>query len=774
MAEKPIHKARSILLWATGGLLAIIGLILLVGGAWLLALGGSAYYALAGAAVLASGALYILRNRWADAVYAAMLVGTWLWSWWEASDNPWALMARLLAPAILGLWLALPWIRRQLPVSNPASWRSQTGIASVLILLFLVFRFTQFSESLNVPALPANANTAAIAANENWDHFGRDLSGQRFSPLTQINVQNVADLKVAWTHRSQVLVANNGLYEAVPLKVENSLYTCSPRFVIMALDARNGKERWRFDPKVKTDSFPFTACRGVAFYQKQAEAGICAKRIITTSPDAKLRALDAETGKPCADFGTGGAVSMLKHMGPVTPGHYFSTSPPTVVGQRIIVGSMVFDNQSRDMPSGVIRAFDANSGALLWAWDMGAPDRVGPPPAGEVYTRGTPNAWMVFAADAALNMVYVPLGNPGNDFYGATRRPFDEKFGSALVALDLTTGRARWSYQTTRHDLWDYDVPAQPVLTNIQRGTSSVPAVIQATKRGDIFVLDRRNGRPLLKVNEVRAPGGATDADHLSPTQPMSSLSVTPPRLQEANMWGATPIDMMVCRINFHRARYDGLFTPPGPETSLQYPGSQGTVDWGGVSVDADRGIMTVNSADFPYFVRMTKRDGKDVMPQIGAPYAVKTGPFLGPLRMPCAQPPWGFLTAFDLRNGKRLWQHPVGTARDTGPLGLSVGPPLPIGILNLGGTMTTRSGLIFLAGTLDNYIRAFDIRNGKELWRARLPAGAQTIPMTYSAEGRQYLVLTVGGHSHLGTKRGDYTIAFALPASDGKTASRH
>jgi quinoprotein glucose dehydrogenase len=485
-------------------------------------------------------------------------------------------------------------------------------------------------------------------------------------------------------------------------------------------------------------------------------------------------------------------VDLTAGLGEAKPGYYFMTSAPLVAAHKAIVGGWVDDNADVDMPSGVIRAFDTASGRFAWAWDMGRPDRTGAPPPGETYTRSTPNAWGPLSADEALGLAYVPLGNPSPDFWGGRRRPFDEHYGSSVVALDLATGRPRWSFQMAHHDLWDYDTPSQPTLIDLPIGGRIVPALVQSTKQGELFVLDRRTGQPLTRVAEKPVPQGAAPGDHVSPTQPFSvgMPTLRLPVLQERDMWGVTPIDAMVCRIRFRQARYDGPFTPPSPDhETLTFPGSMGVTDWGGVSIDPVRHLLIANISAISYRTRLVPRaqapkwlDVDPVHgvhpkpgdppidywynPQVGTPFALHTRPFLGPLGVPCTRPPWGRMVAIDLATRKEVWSRTIGTARDSGPMGYPTGLPIPMGTPNIGGTLVTQGGLVFFGGTLDRYLRAYSVADGRELWRSRLSAGAQAGPMSYvTKDGRQLVVVAAGGHIGLQTKLGDAIIAYGLPA---------
>jgi quinoprotein glucose dehydrogenase len=571
--------------------------------------------------------------------------------------------------------------------------------------------------------------------------------------------------------------------------VNGTIYLCTPHDKVIALDAETGRQKWRFNTQTDPRQAFVIACRGVSYYAKPGATGACAHRIIGGTVDARLYEADADTGRPCADFGQAGFVDLKQGMGKVTPGYSYQTSPPTVVNGKIVLGGWIIDNMSNDEPSGVVRAFDADTGRLAWAWDMGAPDRIGAPPPGQTYTRDTPNAWAPYAADPKLNLVYVPTGNSPPDWWGQNRRPFDDKYSSSVVALDLDTGRPRWSFQTTHHDLWDYDIPAQPVLVDLPVAGGTEPALVQSTKRGEIFVLDRRNGHPIFPVTERPAPRGAVPDQRLSPTQPFSAISLLPARLVEKDMWGATPLDQLACRIQFKESRYQGIFTPwTLDKPIIVFPGALGVVDWGGVAVDENRKILVANTSAIPYRDELMRRSEgppaaqRDWLqtpppgqpqanhawsPMVGTPYIAHIVGFLSPLGIPCTQPPWGFEQAIDLKSGKLLWKRPIGTPEDNGPWGIKTHLHIPMGVPNIGGSIVTAGGLVFNGSTLDQYLRAYDLRTGRELWKARLPAGGQATPMTYVSpvSGRQFVVIDAGGHQGLKTQTGDYVMAFALPA---------
>lgn len=506
--------------------------------------------------------------------------------------------------------------------------------------------------------------------------------------------------------------------------------------------------------------------------------GDCAAKLYMPTADGRIIALDPESGAVCTNFGAGtGQINLWAHMPNVKPGSYYSTSPVVATAKLLIVGGTVLDNVSTQEASGVIRAFDADTGALVWNWDSGNPDDTAPLAPGRTYTPNSPNSWSISSVDESLGLVYIPMGNQPPDQWGGNRSEAAERYSSSVVALDVATGRVRWVFQTVRHDLWDYDVPSQPSLIDLTLNGETVPALVQPTKQGDLFVLDRRTGRPLLPVTEVPAPQGAAEGDFTALTQPKSALSFDPPPLTGRDMWGATLFDQLACRIAFHRLRYEGRYTPPSENGTLVYPGNFGVFNWGSIPVDPQRQIAFATPTYLAFRSQLVRRtddtsllvQGKDrphdslpaLNENFGAPFAVKLSAFTSPLGLPCQQPPWGYVAGVDLATGKVGWMHRNGTVRDSSPLPL----PFRMGVPNLGGPVLTAGGVAFLSGTLDYYVRGYDVTTGREIWRSRLPAGGQATPMTYlGRDGRQYLLVVAGGHGSLGTKPGDHVIAYALP----------
>jgi quinoprotein glucose dehydrogenase len=749
--------------------------------------------------VLSSSILLYRGRREGAWVYGAMLALTMAWSLWEVGFDVWALVARLLAPAVLGAWFLLPHRGLKAPQSGPlaggAGPRYAWGLAGVCLVAGLLLQFVgphrdadpQYQAGVGPLPKRQAAPLSPSVMQGDWLAYGNDPGAQRFSPLDQITPANVANLKVAW----QVPLGDDpsGLLttlEVTPLKIGDTVYACNGRNDIFAVDAETGAKRWTFHSGVKYSK----TCRGLAYYKVPGAStnDPCAERVYTNTVDARLIAVDAKTGKPCASFGDGGSVNLLKGMGNAPKGYYAVTSAPTLIRGKIVLGGWISDGQYWGEPSGVVRAFDAVTGKFAWAFDMGRPGDTKEPKDGETYTHSTPNSWAPMSADESLGLVYLPTGNATPDYFGGRRRPFDEKYSSSIVAVDAETGNVRWNFQTTHHDLWDYDVASQPTMVDIPNGVGGIDrALVQPTKRGELFVLDRATGRPLSKVSEHKVPqGGIVPGERLSPTQPFSDgmPSFRGPALREVDMWGLTPLDQMICRIMFKKARYDGPLTPVSDQRpTVVYPGYLGGSDWGGVTVDPERQLLILNTSRFANYDRLVPRADADkagMKPvganaktsdftrgsaQAGTPYAVEVSPFLSPLNVPCQAPPYGFLSAIDLKTRKLVWSHPIGTTRGTGPFGMASGIPLPMGQPNQGGSVVTRGGLIFMAATTDNYIRAFDVTSGKVVWRARLPSAGQATPMVYRSpkSGRQFVVIA-SSPSLIQNTPGNALVAYALP----------
>jgi quinoprotein glucose dehydrogenase len=782
-----------------GGLVAVIGFILLVGGIWLAALGGSAYYLVTGAAMIGAG-FCLMRGRLLGGwIYCIIFFLTLIWALWEVGANGWALVPRVIAPLVL---LVLVFFAMAAISQRPQRWRLALGSSALLVLLFAAagamlgwLNSAPVLEKLPEARL-AMVDPALMTAGADWPAYGGSYSAQRYSPLAQITPANVGKLERAWAIHTGDLPASKeirGTYgaENTPLKIGGSLYVCTPKNIVIALDPATGKQRWRFDPKVPDDAIPYTAaCRGVSYYSvPDATADTaCAARIIFGTLDARLFAIDAATGRPCQDFGSNGQVDTKIGMGTTPPGYVSINSPPTIVRGVVVTGHQVLDGQDRWAPSGVIRGFDAVTGKLRWAWDMMNPDWSGYPPAGKTWARGTPNMWTIASGDEALGLVYLPMGNAAADYYSSLRRPAENEYATSLVALDVTTGKPRWHFQAVKKDVWDYDFGAQATLIYYPTAAGAVPALVLPSKQGDIYILDRRSGRPLTPVGTIKAPSGGVEPAERAPTQIVSLWhSLRKPDLNERDMWGMSPIDQMICRIQFKKASYKGFYTPPTSKgRSIEYPGYNGGTDWGGVAVDPRRGVIIANYNDMPNYVRLVPRAEAEKKgwaprdqargeiggaegagdPQAHTPYAIDVNagwrlPYTGML---CKQPPYGGIRAIDIATGKTIWDRPFGTARTNGPFGVPSMLPIPIGTPNNGGAVVTAGGLIFIAAATDNLIRAIDIRTGKTVWSDVLPAGGQATPMIYEMNGKQYVVIYAGGHHFMETPIGDNVIAYALP----------
>ena len=496
--------------------------------------------------------------------------------------------------------------------------------------------------------------------------------------------------------------------------------------------------------------------------------------------DARLFALDARDGRPCADFGDRGHVDLGAGVDRIEGRRedYQQTAPPAVVNGLVIVGSKISDSKVADAPSGVVRAFDARTGDRRWSWEP-LPGVGGFTESGDFVPAGAANAWATLTVDAERDLVFVPTGSASPDHWGGLR-PGDDLYANSLVALRASTGEKVWHYQMVRHDLWDYDLPAPAALITVRRGGRDIPAVAQATKMGYVFILDRETGEPLFPVEERPVPASDVPGEVVSPTQPVPVLPrpLAPLGLAPADAWGLTPLDRLACRRQVESLRSEGIFTPPSLRGSVVYPGFIGGMEWGGVAFDPDSGLLVTNTnrvATVATLVpaREVKSAGYDgdahvsVARQTPAPYGVKRGVLLSPLGIPCTPPPWGMLHAVDTRTGEVRWEVPLGSSRDL----TKVPIPWQWGSVNLGGPVIS-GGLVFIAASMDRTIRAFDLATGALAWEHGLPASGQATPLTYRARpgGRQYLVIAAGGHGGLHSSPGDAVVAFALPASAGSS----
>jgi quinoprotein glucose dehydrogenase len=635
----------------------------------------------------------------------------------------------------------------------------------------------------------APALTAQTPAASDWGYYGGDVFGQRFSSLDQINRNNVARLEVAWTYRTGELgagftQASKLTFEATPVLAFGLLYLETATNVVIALDPQTGRLRWRFDPHIdRTLPYVGVSARGVSVWEANGPAEVipCRRRVFTGTLDARLLALDAETGRPCADFGADGAIDLTREVRIRDVGAYRVTSPPALYGNVVIVGSAIDGGRAPDVEYGTIRAYDARSGLELWSFDP-LPHSPGHPAAAEWNSQqatvtGAGNAWGVMSVDEEHALVLVPTGSASPNYYGG-RRLGSNRYADSLLALDARSGRLVWQQQLVHHDLWDYDLAAQPVLGDVDVQGVPVPAVIEATKSGMLYAFERTRGEPLFPIIERPVPASAVAGEQTSPTQPFSPLPALASQraVQPDDAWGLTFWDRSRCRSLIASLRNQGIFTPPDTRGTLLTPGYLGGVNWGGMVFDEDRGRVIAAVNDLPSVVTLITgqelerevRSGKyphaEFVRQAGTPYAVRREPLLSPWGLPCTAPPWGTLVSVDLRRGRIVWQVPLGSNEGFTRWFL---PVRDFGLPNSGGPIATAGDLVFIGAAMDGYLRAFDIETGRELWKYKLPAGGQATPMTYRAgpAQRQYVVISAGGHGPLGTSRGDYVVAFALPA---------
>jgi len=789
------------LIMALGVIFALIGLTLTIGGGWLIGLGGSWYYLLAGLGLLASGVLLVRRSRLGAFIYIGVFVLTVLWALWEVGIDGWGLVPRVIAPALL---LAL--VLAALPALWPGRgkvWAAGGAVGLVALLMIGGVASAnaariQVQSELPAARAVASSDPDAIPVGADWPAYGGSYHAQRYSPLTQITPENVGRLERVWSLHTGDLpgdrpgAQNKYASENTPLKVGNTLYICTGKNMVLAVNAATGRNIWKHDPQVSDDSIPYTAaCRGVSYYvvPNAAPADPCATRIIWGTLDARLIAVDARTGQRCAGFGRNGQVDTAEHMGKLIPGMVSITSAPTIVRGVVVTGHQILDGQYRQAPSGVIKGFDAVTGQLRWAWDMMRPDISTTPPEGQIYTLGTPNMWTTASGDERLGLVYLPLGSTAADYVSADRTGPQLDYATSLVALDVATGKPRWHFQTVHHDVWDYDLGSQATLVDFPTAAGAVPAVVLPSKQGDIYVLNRATGQPITPVGQITAPRGGVEPRMRTPTQPISRYHTLrrDNDLNERQMWGMSPIDQMICRIQFRSAAYEGFYTPPTADRRyIQYPGYNGGSDWGGVAIDPARGVIVANYNDMPNYNRLVPRAEADRRgwvprgepnarkggaegagdPQAGAPYAISVNagwrmPFTGLL---CKEPPYGGIRAIDLRTGRTIWDRPLGQATKNGPFGIPSMLPIEIGTPNNGGAVVTAGGVIFVAAATDDLIRAIDLKTGKTLWTDKLPGGGQAGPMVYEAGGRQFLVIAPGGHHFMETPISDEVIAYALP----------
>ena len=664
------------------------------------------------------------------------------------------------------------------------------AVARAVVRAVLPFRGAACLTVTIIAMLTASPRVgSATAAEAGWPFYGADQGGTRYSAAAEITANNVTELRSQWTYRTGDVARRDPAlmkrikFQTTPILVEDKLVLCTPFSEVIALDPGDGHELWRHDPKVATDRRPANRynCRGVAAWCDPAAdspgtAGTpgsapCATRILAGIADARLIALDARTGAPCLGFGEQGEIKL--DTGPlIWPGEFQITSAPVVANGVVIVGSAINDNGRAAAPSGKVRAFDARTGAPRWTWDP--IPRVASDPQAQTWGEGwrdsgAANVWAPMSVDEQRGLVFLPTSSASPDFYGGLR-PGANRHASSVAAVRISDGSLAWAFQIVKHDVWDYDVPAQPTLASIEVGGALRDVVIQATKQGLVFVLDRDTGQPVFPVEERAVPQGGAPGEALSATQtfPTDLPALVPSTLRPEDAFGFTPFDRNACRDRIAALRSDGLYTPPSTQGSVLFPFTGGGVNWGGLAVGPS-GVVYVNTSRAAHVVTLIPRadfdrvraenPGKEVSPQRGTPFGMKRELLASPFGAPCNRPPWGTLAALDLRSKRILWQQTLGTTEDLSPLGIA----LKTGTPNFGGPVATAGGVVFIGAAMDRYLRAFDAAGGAELWRGRLPAAGMATPMTYVWKGRQYVLVAAGGHAEAGTQTSDAIVAFTL-----------
>jgi quinoprotein glucose dehydrogenase len=633
--------------------------------------------------------------------------------------------------------------------------------------------FAAFCSGLSAVSFAADE----IEKESGWLHYGGDQGGRHYSSAAHIDKENVADLDVAWVYRSGDMKTygekmENTSAQSTPILLPEaageSLVYCTPFNRVIALDPGNGKQRWQFDPKINQGGHRTFRCRGVSYAEEKSVAknAPCRHRLFVATHDRRLWAIDARNGKTCDNFGENGQVKLYGEEGFV-PGDMASSSAPTVANGVVVVGSAIIDFTRAQTPRGTVKAFSSLTGEPLWQFD----------PLLNHSNSGSANVWAPISVDEKNDLVFLPTSASSPDYYGVDR-PGDNLYANSIVALHLQTGKLSWYFQHVRHDLWDYDTPAQPILFEWKKNGESIPALAQLTKQGLTFVFNRLTGEPLWEITEQPVPPSQIAGEITSPTQPKP---IAPPPLIDSYLmpndaWGLTPFDRNDCKKQLESINNMGLFTPNSEKLSLMYPGSLGGPNWGGGALLGESGVLLVNVNNVAFTGQLIpkKTDGvssTDDHPKAGkrmrvamngTPYAVEIGSLKSFLGIPCNPPPWGKLVAIDLINGVILWEAPLGSIHEMGPVTLPF--HLDWGTPNLGGGIATQGGLFFIGATMDRQIRAFDVSNGKTLWQYTLPVDANATPMTYTYKGRQYVVINAGGHAIFGRGPGDYVYAFALP----------
>ena len=634
-----------------------------------------------------------------------------------------------------------------------------------------------------------------LAENDDWASYGKDSGGGHYSKASEITPDNVHLLEKVWVHRSgdyqsgantrgKIAPEIQTSFQATPLLVNETLYYCTPFNRVFALNPETGEEKWIFDPQVNPAGRPLKTCRSLSSWEdpNKSKNDFCHHRLIGVTMDVDLFSIDAKTGKLCSDFGNNGKVDLRKGLGDHPDIYYWSSSPPAIINDKIIVGGSVIDNTNINIPGGVVRAYNIRTGELEWFWDPVPPGmEVKPNDDGDaLYKRGTANVWSIISTDSDLDLIYLPTGNASPDYYGGHRDGLDY-YNSSVVALKADTGEVAWHFKTVYHDVWDYDVPSQPTLYDIEKDGKTIKALAQTTKMGLVFLLNRETGEPIYPIEEIKVPTGSLEGEKLSKVQPFPTkpLPLNPIYFDPEEAYGFTFWDKGYCKKTAKKLRNEGLYTPPSVEGSIHYPSAIGGNNWGGPAIDRLRNIMVVNTMNMASLIVMIPREDcnksidelaindtqarfTSVEQNEGIPYCnLRSMGFFSPLGVPCTKPPWGTLTAVDLDTGDHIWNVPLGTSRDLAPFPLWWIKGAP----NMGGPTVTATGVTFIAATTDHFLRAFNTETGQEIAKFRLPTGGHATPMTYKTKnGRQFVVIAAGGHWAMGTPASDHLMAFALP----------
>jgi quinoprotein glucose dehydrogenase len=630
--------------------------------------------------------------------------------------------------------------------------------------------------------------------DQSWPQYRGDIGGKGFSPLQQINTESVSDLKLAWEYKTgdlekygELLKTKSALQVTpivLPQDAGGSMLICTPFSEVIALDPETGEQRWRFNPDVDVmGNYRAAKCRGVSWWRDDtmAEGELCRDRVISATHDRRIIALDTRTGKACPDFGDAGEAKLYNPQQGYKLGDIATSSAPLVANQRIVVGSAVVDFQKTKAPMGTVEGFDVKTGTKVWTYEL-IPDAdsndaeaLASWPADAREVTGAANAWAPMSADVERDLVFVPTGSPAVDFYGV-KRPGNNLNANSVLALRISTGELVWRYQFVHHDLWDYDTPAQPLLVDLPIEGETIPALVQVTKQGFVFVLNRETGKPVFPVDEIPVSQQASEGEWLSPTQPMPRYPkpIMQGGLTPDDAWGFTPWDKGACRDKLADMFSDGLFTPLQIDrwTALM-PGSLGGANWGGAVYWPENNTIYLNVNTAAFRARLVKTDaavasghapknGETMRVSMqGTPYTLENEALTSPLGPPCVKPPWGKLMAINLTTAEHSWESALGSIHEMGPF------PIPFqinwGTPNLGGALVTQGGLVFIGATMDRLFRAFDAKTGKVLWDHKLPADAVASPMTYSVNGKQYVAIAAGGHHMFGRDMADSIMVFAL-----------